>query len=183
VFLNFAVYDQTRTAKTTSSTDIVKFKARGFEAEMNYQPNKHLYATLSYSYIDATVTPGFQSDGGIDLLPTEGVDYANVHKVSGLPASSVNALLSYTFDNGFGFSVDGQWTSEINNNYAGTLVIPSQFNIDGSLSYRYKKTDFRVSVSNITNEKNWAPPNSVYGNASILALAGTEVSFNVKYHF
>jgi outer membrane receptor protein involved in Fe transport len=62
-------------------------------------------------------------------------------------------------------------------------VIPTQFEIDGSVSYRYRQWIYRLSVGNITNEKNWAPPNSVYGNASILALPGTTVSLNVKYSF
>jgi outer membrane receptor protein involved in Fe transport len=183
VFLSFALYDQTRTAKTTSSTDIVKFHAKGFEAEVNYQPNKHVYATLSYSYIDAKVSPGFQSDGGISPLPTEAFQYGQTMKVSGLPQHSVNGLLSYSFDNGWGFSTDAQVTSAMNNNYAGTLVIPTQFNIDASIWYHIKQWDYRVSVGNVTNEKNWAPPNSVYGNASILPLAGTTVSFNAKYSF
>jgi outer membrane receptor protein involved in Fe transport len=183
VFLNFAVYDQTRTAKSTSSTVIQKFKAKGFEAEVNYQPDKHLYATLSYSYIDATVTAPFQSDGGIALLPTEGVDYADVNPVAGQPKSSFNGLVSYSFDNGVGFSVDAQVTGPMNNNYAGTLVIPTQYNVDASIWYHYRKTDYRVSVGNLTDQKNWSPPNPVYGNASILPLAGTTVSFNVKYNF
>ncbi len=183
LFLNFAVFKQTRTAKSTSSTDIVKFDAKGFEAELNYQPSKHLYSTLSYSYIDATVTPGFQSDGGIDLLPTQGIDYANVHKVSGLPQNLVNGLVSYTFDNGFGITGNVLWTGEMNNNYAGTLVIPSQYSVDVTLAYKYKQWDFRATVSNVTNQDNWAPPNSVYGNASIFALPGTQVSFTAKYSF
>ena len=183
LFLNFAVFDQTRTAKSTSSTDIVKFHSKGFEAEMNYQPNKHLYATLSYSYIDATVTPGFQSDGGIALLPTEGIDYSKTHQVSGLPKSSANALVSYNFDNGWGFSSNVMLTGAINNNYAGTLVIPSQYTLDASVWYHYKQWDYRVNVGNVTDQKNWAPPNAVYGNASIFALAGTTVSLNIKYNF
>ena len=182
VFLNFAVYDQKRTAKSTSSTTIQKFKARGFETEINYQPNKHLYATASYSYIDATVTAPFQSDGGITLLPTEAIDYG-LHRVSGLPLNQLNGLVSYTFDNGFGFSVDANWTSRINNNYAGTLVIPSQYVLDAGLFYHTKHWEYRLNVSNVTNEENWSPPNAVYGNASILADPGTQCQFTVKYSF
>ena len=183
LFLNLAVFKQERTAKTTSSTDIVKFEAKGFEAELNYQPNKHVYTTLSYSYIDATVTPGFQSDGGTPLLPTQGIDYANTHQVSGLPQHLINGLISYNFDNGFGVSSNILWTGEMNNNYAGTLVIPAQFSIDVSASYHYKQWDLRATVSNVTNEENWSPPNSVYGNGSIFALPGTQVSVTVKYSF
>jgi outer membrane receptor protein involved in Fe transport len=184
LFLNFAVYSQSRTAKSTSSTDIVKFKAKGFEAELNYQPSKHLYATLSYSYIDATVTPGFQSDGGIALLPTEGIDYSKVHQVSGLPKHQVNGLLSYGFDGGLTLTANFTATGEINNNYAGTLVIPVQYSLDLGAEYKYGKDwDFRLNVSNVTDQKNWAPPNAVYGNASILALPGTQMQFTAKYSF
>ncbi len=183
LFLNFAVYKQTRTAKSTSSTVIQKFDAKGFEAEMNYQPNKHLYATLSYSFIDASVTAPFQSDGGTPLLPTQGIDYANVHQVSGLPKNQFNGLLSYGFDNGLTLTANGTFTTKINNNYAGTLVIPSQYSLDVGLQYRIKEWDLRLNVSNVTNEENWAPPNAVYGNASIFALPGTQFSFTVKYTF
>lgn len=184
LFLNFAVYSQSRTAKSTSSNDIIKFKAKGFEAELNYQPSKHLYATLSYSYIDATVTPGFQSDGGIALLPTQGIDYANIHQVSGLPQHQMNGLLSYGFDNGLTLTGNFTATGKINNNYAGTLVIPVQYSLDLGAEYKYGKDwDFRLNVSNVTDQKNWAPPNAVYGNASILALPGTQMQFTAKYSF
>ncbi len=181
VFLNFALFDQKRTFKSTSSTIIQKFHTRGFEAELNYQPNKHLYGTLSYSAIDGKTTAGFQSDGGVGLFFAS---KSGEGRVSGLPKSLVNGLISYSFDHGFGFSANTLITSPINNNFAGTLVIPWQYQIDASVWYHYGKYwDFRVSVSNVTDENNWAPPNSVYGNASILALAGTQVQFTVKYRF
>jgi len=184
LFLNFAVYSQERTAKSTSSVVVQKFKAKGFEAELNYQPNKHLYATLSYSYIDATVTAPFQSDGGVALVPTQGIDYANVNQVSGLPQHQMNGLLSYGFDNGLTLTANLTATGEINNNYAGTLVIPNQYSLDLGAQYKYGKAwDFRLNVSNVTDEMNWAPPNAVYGNASILALPGTQVQFTAKYSF
>ncbi len=180
VFLNFAIFDQKRTFKSTSSTIIQKFHTKGFEAELNYQPNKHLYGTISYSIIDATTTAGFQSDGGV------GQFYASKSgegRASGLPKHLFNALLSYTFESGFGFNTNALVTSSINNNFAGTLVIPSQFQIDVGLFYHTKKWNYRISVSNVTDEKNWAPPNAVYGNASILSLPGTQVQFNAKYSF
>ena len=180
VFLNFAVFDQNRTFKSTSSTIIQKFKTKGFEAEMNYQPNKYLYGTLSYSFIDAKTSAGFQSDGGV------GQFYASKsgnNRVSGLPRHLFNGLVSYSFDNGWSVAGNGMVTGSMNNNFAGTLVIPTQYQIDGSVTYRTKQWEFRVNLSNITDEKNWAPPNAVYGNASILALPGTQGRFTVKYTF
>ena len=161
----------------------MKFKAKGFEAELTSQPNKHFYMTASYSFIDATVTPGFQSDGGTPLLPTQGIDYANVHQVSGLPKNQFNTLFSYGFDNGLTLTANGTYTTKINNNYAGTLVIPSQFEIDVGAEYKWKAWNYRLTVSNVTNEENWSPPNAVYGNGSIFAKAGTQLSFTAKYSF
>lgn len=180
MFLNFAVFDQKRTFKSTSSTIIQQFKTKGFEAEMNYQPDKHLYGTLSYSYIDAKSTPGFQSDGGVGRF------FASTSaetRVSGLPQHQVNGLISYTFDNGWSISSNANYTGSMSNNTAGTLIIPSQYQLDGSVAYHTKKWDYRVSLSNITNEKNWAPPNSVYGNASIFALPGTMGQLTIKHSF
>jgi outer membrane receptor protein involved in Fe transport len=189
VFLNFAVYDQKRTSKSTSSTVIQEYHYKGFEAEMNYQPNKHLYATLSYSYIDAEASAGFQYGlfGGASEMPPGNpgstVPIGTVTKVSGLPEHLFNGLISYTFDNGFGFTANTVVTGEMNNNTAGTLVIPTQYTIDAGVSYKYKTWDFRAQVLNVTDEKNWSPPNAVYGNGSILALPGTQVQITAKYAF
>ena len=188
MFLNLAYYQQSRTAKSTSSTSIVEYKTKGFEIEMNYQPSKHLYSTLSYSYIDAR-TAGFQFQYGMfggtsELVGGEAITFAPETRTSGIPRSSFNGLISYSFDNGWGFTVNTLVTGAINNNVAGTLVIPWQYELDGGLTYKIGKTwDFRLSVGNLTDQNNWAPPNSVYGNGSIMAQAGTTFSFSAKYNF
>ena len=189
VFLNFALYDQKRTAKSTSSTVIQTFRYKGFEAELNYQPNKHVYATVSYSYIDAESSAPFQYGlfGGAAEMPPGNprstVPIGTVTQVSGLPKHLFNGLISYTFDNGLGLSSNAVVTGEMNNNTAGTLVIPVQYTIDAGINYTYKKWAFHATVLNATDEKNWSPPNAVYGNGSILALPGTQVQLTVKYTF
>ncbi|AOS44306.1 Ferripyoverdine receptor precursor [Lacunisphaera limnophila] len=189
VFLNFAAYDQKRTAKSTSSTVVQEYHYKGFEAELNYQPNKHIYATMSYSYIDAEASVGFQYamfDPG-ELPPGNSTNaaimFGNTAKVSGLPSHLFNALASYSFDNGFSVSANAVLTGEMNNNTAGSLVIPFQYTIDASASYAWKDWNFRMQILNVTDEENWSPPNAVYGNGSILALPGTQVQFSVKYSF
>ncbi len=190
LFANVAVFSQERTAKSTSSTVIQEFRYKGFEAELNFQPDKHLYATFSYSYIDAESSAGFQYGlfGGASEMPPGNtanptVPIGTVTRVSGLPEHLFNGLVSYTFDGGYGFSANALVTSEINNNTAGTLVIPWQYSIDVSAFYNTRRFDYRLTVLNATNEKNWAPPNAVYGNGSILALPGTEVQLTVRYKF
>lgn len=182
LFFNVAVFDQRRTAKSTSSTVINTYRYKGFEAEANYQPNKNFFATISYSYIDAKQSAPFQSDGGTPLLPTQGIYYGE-GRVSGLPQNLANMLVSYTFPNGIGVSGTLLYTGKINNNFAGTLVIPDQYNLDLSIFYSWQKWDFRLTALNATDEKNWAPPNAVYGNASILALPGRELQFTVRFRF
>ncbi|HEX7632079.1 MAG TPA: TonB-dependent receptor, partial [Lacunisphaera sp.] len=191
LFLNFAYFDQTRTAKPASSTAIQKYKANGFETELNYQPDKHLYATVAFSYIHATTSNSggaafidYPFGGPSELVGNEAQLPASVTswRTAGLPELSANALLSYTFDNGWGLSSNVLVTGPINNNNAGTLVIPTQYELDASFWYHYgKQWEYRLSIGNVTNEKNWAPPNPVYGNGSIFALAGTTVSLNIKY--
>ncbi len=189
VFLNFAVYDQKRTAKSTSSTVIQNFRYKGFESEINFQPNKRLYATASYSYIDAESSAGFQYGlfGGASEVPPANkgatIPIGTVKQVSGLPQHLFNGLVSYSFDNGFGLNTNIVVTGEMNNNSSGSLVIPMQYTLDTGASYKFKKWDFRVSVLNATNEENWSPPNAVYGNGSVLALPGTQLQFTVKMSF
>jgi outer membrane receptor protein involved in Fe transport len=189
MFLNFAVFDQKRTAKSTSSTVIQTFRYQGFEAEINVQPNKHVYATASYSFIDAESSAPFQYGlfGNVVEIPPGNpratVPIGTITRVSGLPRHLFNGLVSYTFDNGFGVSVNTVVTGEMNNNTAGTLVIPTQYTIDAGLNYRFKRWAFHATVLNVTDEENWSPPNAVYGNGSILALPGTQVQFTARYSF
>lgn len=181
LFVSLALFDQKRTFKSTSSTIIQQFHTKGFEAELNYQANRQFYATLSYSAIDATTTAGFQSDGGVGLFYAS---KSGTGQASGLPRHLVNGLLSYTFVNGINLTANTVVTSPINNNFAGTLVIPWQYQVDLAASYHIgRQWDLRLLVTNVTNQNNWAPPNSVYGNASILALPGTQGQLTVKYNF
>ena len=61
------------------------------------------------------------------------------------------------------------FTSEINHNLTGTLVIPAQYTLDPSVFYVHKRFEARLSVFCVTDEKNWSAPNAVYGNESIIA--------------
>ena len=103
--------------------------------------------------------------------------------MSGLPQHLVNGLISYTLDTGWSLSSNVLYTGSMSNNTAGTLTIPAQYQLDASVSYHTKKWDYRLSLSNLTNEENWSPPNAVYGNASIFALPGTMGQLTIKHSF
>ena len=187
LFLGVALYDQTRVVKPTNSPS-QPYQYQGAEVELNYQPNKNFYTTFSYGVIDAEAAfAGFEVlNTNISTLYPEvrSANFAPDLRVQGLPKHQFNALAAYTFDNGFGASLNGTLHSEINNNWAGTLVIPWQFELDASLFYKTKRGwEYRLSVTNLTDERNLAPPNGTYGLEGILVLPGTQAEFTVAYSF
>jgi catecholate siderophore receptor len=173
LFLGLSAYYQTFYRNPPGGVE-TQIKNKGIEVDLNYQPNRNFFATFSYGYIDST------TEHATDLLDFS--TYDNI-RTQGLPQNQFNALASYTFNNGFGASINGTLASEINNNYAGTIVIPWQFEIDASVFYTYKDWNFKVAFLNLTDEENWAAPNGLYGSQSILAEEGFRTEFTVTYSF
>lgn len=188
LFIGTALFDQTRQNKPQNSP-VATYRYRGFEFEANYQPNKHMYATFSYALIDGSVPAANIGFEALNVTPAASAEVrpntqtSGRVRVQGAPRNQLNALLSYKYDNGFGFSLNGTYTTEMNNNWAGTLVIPSQYQIDGGLFYNTKKWGAQLTVLNLTDEKNWSPPNGVYGNESILAEPGIRGEVTVTFRF
>ncbi len=184
LFLGAAYYHQTRQNKPINSP-VATYTYDGVEFEVNYQPNKNFFTTFSIGYIDAT-TPsvGFEA---INVSPPAAPEVqrsaGGKTKIQGLPTLQMNGMISYKFDNGFGVTLNGTYHDEINNNWAGTLVIPSQYEIDGSVYYATKAWEARLALLNLTDEENWSPPNGTYGNESIVAEAGIRAELTVKYKF
>lgn len=173
LFLGAAVYYQTFYRMPPGGT-LTEYTNKGLELDLNYQPNRNFFTTFSYGLIDS------RQSGGLDLL--DFTFYSDI-QTQGLPKHQFNSLASYTFNNGFGFTVSGTLASEINNNFAGTLVIPWQFEIDASMFYTYKNWGFKWAFLNVTDEENWAAPNGLYGSQSILAEEGFRTEFTVTYRF
>ena len=188
LFLGSAAFQQTRQNKPLNSP-VATYRYRGLEFEANYQPNRSFYATFSYALIDGSVPADAVGFEAITVTPVASAEVVRNSqttgrvRVQGAPRNQANALMSYKFDNGLGFSLNGTYTSEMNNNWAGTLVIPWQYQFDGGFFYARKTWDARLTVLNLTGEKNWSPPNGVYGNESILAEPGTRAELTVTMKF
>jgi catecholate siderophore receptor len=188
LFVGTAAFEQTRQNKPQNSP-VATYRYRGLEFEANYQPNKHLYATFSYALIDGSVPASSIGFEALNVTPAPSPEvHGNLQtggrvRVQGAPRNQVNSLMSYKLDNGLGFTLNGTYTSPINNNWAGTLRIPWQYQLDGGVSYTTKKWGVQLTVLNLTDEKNWSPPNGVYGNESILAEPGIrgEVTFTLRF--
>jgi outer membrane receptor for monomeric catechols len=172
LFLGTAIFQQERTNLSIDGS-IDKFTTKGFEIEGNYQPNRNWFFTAGWSILDSTVNgPQFDVNNTSPWLPDQTPNFilpAGEYKRQGVPRHTANALVSYKLDNGFGVQVAGFITSEMNNNVAGSLVIPTQFNIDVTFLYEADTWEASLTVLNLTDEENWSPPNAVYGGESIFA--------------
>lgn len=184
LFIGGAYYVQTRSNKPINSP-VQTFNYEGLELELNYQPNRNFYTTFSMGYIDAT-TPGVGFEA-INITPVAAPEVQAAGpgetRIQGLPEFQMNGLVSYKFDNGFGVTLNATYHTEVNNNWAGTLVIPSQYEIDGSVYYGTDSWEARLAVMNLTDEENWSPPNGTYGNESIVAEQGIRAELTLKYRF
>jgi catecholate siderophore receptor len=185
-YVSTSLFSQNR-ADLQQDRSVVKLKGTGIEVEANYQPSRNFYLIAGYSYIDATVNaPAFDVGNTSLTSPLERyfLQPANTWlRRQGVPRNSVNLLATYKLDSGFGVSGSAVWASNINNNVAGTIVIPDQYTIDLTLFYSAKSYEFRLAVLNATDEENWSAPNAVYGNESIVAEMPVRLEFTAKFKF
>ncbi len=173
-------------------------RVNGAEFDLNYQPDKHFYATASYSWMEShDISPGFQYNtvpedqanvGGTTtadtpsfFMPTGGL--TGTYKFPGFPVNSFNALAVYKFDCGLGLSADLQVTSPMNVAWVGGVQIPWQYNVDMSAFYTYKQSEIKLSVYNVTNQQNWGTVNPIYGLDSIFAEEPIHIEGTIKIHF
>jgi outer membrane receptor for monomeric catechols len=125
LFLSSAVFDQKHTvpAGAGSSTSL-DADTYGLEIEGNYQPNRNLYVTASYSYIrsilsspptfyDFPAQPGLNVDGAPALLGTSMFVPGQHVDQPGQPEHLFNALANYKFSNGIGIRSGIQVTGPI----------------------------------------------------------------------
>lgn len=184
-FVTLAVFQQDRDSLQQDRT-LRKYETKGIELEVNYQPNKNFYFTAGYSYLDATVNqPEFDVGNTSLVSPLQRffILSGDNFRRQGVPKNLFSSLATYKWNNGFGLTAGLVWTSNILNNVAGTLVIPSQYTLDLTGFYSTKKYEVRLAVLNATNQENWGAPNAVYGNESIVAELPIHAELTFKYKF
>ncbi len=131
LFISTAVFDQKHQVPAgAGSTTSLDADTYGVEIEGNYQPNRNLYATASYSYMRSVLAspptfynfpaqPGLNVDGAPALigaamfLPGQRVDQP------GQPQHLFNALANYKFSSGIGVRSGIQVTGPIHTTALG----------------------------------------------------------------
>ena len=193
LFVSTDVFAQTRTSKPQAGPAI-QYLFYGYELSLNYQPNKQLFATLGYSWINGSspvtaATYPFQGYDGQQLPggpPAPGSvppQSSGRLRAPGQPLDTFNALASYTFTSGFGIESNIVVTSPINNDYQGFLVIPTQYSLDAEFFYKVKHWEVRLSGTNVTNRHNWEAGVATYGLEGIVPLPTAQVFATFKYIF
>jgi outer membrane receptor protein involved in Fe transport len=132
LFAGTAVFDQKHGIPIgNGSTQTSQANIRGVEIELNYQPTRNFWATVSYSYIKTTLNkpapfynypaaPGLFIDGaGIFATFTPGQKFND----PGIPEDVANVLLNYKFDNGIGLRLGAQVTGPIETTTSGQLDV------------------------------------------------------------
>ena len=195
LFAGLAGFDQKRAVPTGAAGTVTDHaNIGGAEIELNYQPNRNLFATASYSYIKTTLSqpaafynypaePGLNYDGaGLLAVFKSG----QVFDDPGLPAQIFNFLGNYKFDDGLGLRFGVQVTSPIETTTSGWLdlaasssvpasivakggyyqspVIPWQYTMNVAVFYQSRNYTVTVSAYNLTDRLNWQSSPSFYGN-------------------
>jgi catecholate siderophore receptor len=190
LFVSTDVFTQTRQNKPQGSP-VVQYQYYGYELSLNYQPNKQLFATLGYSWVNGSLPAGTQFQAySTNQLPggppnpfANPIQTTGRWRAPGQPLNTFNALASYTFPCGFGVESNVLVTTKMNNDYQGYLVIPTQYSLDAEVFYKWKRYEFRLSGTNVTNQHNWEPSVATYALQGIVPLPGAEISGTIKYKF
>jgi hypothetical protein len=195
LYIGTAGFRQTRSIPQEAAPTLAE-TIWGGEAELNFQPNRNFYMTLSYSYLDPVLAGQAPSQKDSSVFNTFAPPVGNGSGVSntvtlplgnylqpGIPRQLFNANLNYVFDCGLGFSFGAVVTSPINLTFGGSVVIPTQFTLNAGVFYRWKNVEVRVDVLNFTNQQNWAVvstnngTNQVYPEMPLQVLGTVRVKF------
>ncbi len=188
-YADMALFDQTRSLRNRDGSNSGVL-TRGIESQLVFRPDRHLYTSVGASYLNArfddslafqdsrTVNDAFDNSRP-DLVTGNGVGSPNFtvfgpsrRRVPGLPSVLLSGLVSYEFDNGFGASVNGQYTNAFRLDFLNTVRIREQFTLSAALHYYYRpwRTDIRAEVFNLTDEENFSPifDGGFFGSTDVL---------------
>jgi iron complex outermembrane recepter protein len=131
LFASAAIFQQTHAVPVgPGGVDSLGAKTRGVELELNYQPNRNLFATASYSYLttkldaaapfyDFPAQPGTNIDGEGYLVTFAPGKY----ELPGIPKHLFNFLGNYKFESGVGLRTGFQFTGPIETTTSGVVDV------------------------------------------------------------
>ncbi len=206
VYVAGAVFDQTRQRPNLVGPP-TEVETGGIELESVYQPTRSFNVTgnatfqesyqvgntyqQTFSYLDGYPV-GYIVDGQSGTgygSPNFESDHGRFKNPGRVPAASTpkilfNAYLTYVLDCGFGFSFGPRFEGSQWANQEGTLKLPAQYTLNGSIFYRRPKWEVQVNFFNITDQRNWTAIDPDFaGNDVIYPQLPFHISGQVKIKF
>jgi len=200
LFVNAALFSQERNIKESTGQSL-KNRVRGFEIEASYQPNHNFYLTAGYSYLDSSVVgspqelqqypvdaPQLRRANG-SISTDSFVELPNGHyRQPGLPKHLFNFLTHYqipTHIGTFGAILGANLFGSYFTGYNGYVTVPWQYQLDLTLFYKTKgeRMEARLALINLTDQKNWSPPDPYYGYDSITPDLPFHIEGTIIYRF
>jgi hypothetical protein len=163
LFANAAYFHQTR--HTPIAVDVnnplggmSKQTFEGVELSASYQPTAHFAAGINYAYLEVLESNGSWATGN--------------------PRNSGTLWATYTFDNGYGLKASAWATSKWK--VSGNIHVPAQYNLDIGVFYIRDRWRVDLDITNVTNEKNWAPAGNYAGDAVYFLLPAERLGVQLK---
>ncbi|MFT4053756.1 MAG: TonB-dependent receptor [Novosphingobium sp.] len=154
---SLAIYQLTRQNVTTSDPVYLDFsvvtgeqRARGIEAEMQWQPISGFSLNLAYTFTDAKVTKDnfFTVGAPLSNVPRHNIGAFAQYEVQGGPLAGLGATLGVSYNsrrNGDIYSV--------NPDGSVLLWLPAYTLVDAGLSYRRDGWGLQLTVANLFDER------------------------------
>ncbi|MBI2813662.1 MAG: TonB-dependent receptor [Opitutae bacterium] len=182
----FSYYDITRNNVTEAPAGLIDANGvqifrtlsqrnQGVELSVNYQPKPYVQMQVGFTNMDARVT-----DTAQPLLMNA--------RLANAPSSSGNFWIRYNvpegglrgFGVGFGAIYTGERNGLVSNVAAGMLTIPSNTRADLAFYYKWKRCDFAVNITNITDRSYIASADAV---EDVIPGAPRKVTASLRYTF
>jgi outer membrane receptor for monomeric catechols len=203
LYFGAAVFQQIKVGAQLGGPNYT-IRDNGLEFDSVYQPTKALSVNANMTFQDATAfgSDFFQeTDNYLDLYPTTysidgttgtgrgAVNYQSYHppgdrmQAPGVPRFLANFFVDYKFAHGWGVGVGPQIIGSQHANDQGTLIIPTEYELDGYVYYKQKRWDARLNITNLTNNRVLDPIDvSFAGNDVIFVRKPISASITVRYH-
>jgi len=184
-------------------------KSEGIELDAVYQPTKQISVNANFTYQNvtdfgsffeetgnyrdayATTTPvdgGYGTGiGAVNYGAYQGYAYTPPNgkiRAAGVPNVLANLFIDYKPGYGLDFGIGPNYKGRMNEDDEGLLHIPSQYELDGYISYApNRKFDVRLNLTNITNARILDPIDTSFaGNDVIYVRAPISASITFRLH-
>ncbi|MDE2150432.1 MAG: TonB-dependent receptor [Gammaproteobacteria bacterium] len=203
-YADTSLFKQKRTLRNRDGSNS-GIRTLGAEAQLSYQPIQRAFVILSGSYLDAHFDHStvFQDTRQVadafdcsrpDIICGTGVGAPNFAafpnangRLQGVPRILASLVSGYETPVGLGATVALRYTSSFPLDYLQTVVVPSQYTLDTSVYYRYRptRTELRVDVFNVTDQRNFAPvfDGGYFGATDVFPELPVNVMVSIRQRF